>query len=114
MHLKYISSQRFSDVFRAHRNKALAYTGLRQSISALCVKSVHIRSFSGPYFPTFGLNTERYSVSLSIQIECGKIRTRKTPNTDTFHALAMIADNIAMGAKSASSYTIIFMVMFEE
>ena len=27
-----------------------------------CVKSVRIRSFSGPYFPAFGLNTERYSV----------------------------------------------------
>ena len=25
-----------------------------------CVKSVCIRSFSGPYFPAFGLNTERY------------------------------------------------------
>ena len=25
-----------------------------------CVKSVHIRSFSGPYFPAFRLNTERY------------------------------------------------------
>ena len=29
-----------------------------------CLKSVRIRSFSGPYFPAFGLNTERYSVSL--------------------------------------------------
>ena len=28
-----------------------------------CVKSVQIRSFSGPYFPVFGLNTEIYSVS---------------------------------------------------
>ena len=27
-----------------------------------CVKSVQIRSFSGPYFPVFGVNTERYSV----------------------------------------------------
>ena len=52
-----------------------------------CVKSVHIRSFSGPYFPAFGLNTERYGVSLPIQSECGKIRTRKTPNTDTFQAV---------------------------
>ena len=26
-----------------------------------CVKSVHIRSFSGPQFPAFGLNTERHS-----------------------------------------------------
>ena len=42
-----------------------------------CVKSVQIRSFSGPYFPAFGLNTERYSLSLHIQSECGKIRTTK-------------------------------------
>ena len=33
-----------------------------------CVKSVHIRNFSGLYFPAFGLNTE------------------SIPNTDTFHA----------------------------
>ena len=26
--------------------------------------------FSGPYFPTFGLNTERYSVYLRIQSKC--------------------------------------------
>ena len=32
--------------------------------------------FSGPYFPAFGLNTERYRVSLRIQFEWGKIRTR--------------------------------------
>ena len=31
---------------------------------------------SGPYFPAFGLNMERYKVSLCIQSECGKIRTR--------------------------------------
>ena len=33
--------------------------------------------FSGPYFPAFGLNTERHEVSLRIQSECGKIRTKK-------------------------------------
>ena len=33
--------------------------------------------FSGPYFPAFGLNTERYFVALCIQSECRKIRTRK-------------------------------------
>ena len=32
--------------------------------------------FSGQYFPAFGLNTERNSVSLCIQFECGKIQTR--------------------------------------
>ena len=35
------------------------------------------RIFSGPYFPAFGLNTERYGVSLRIQPVCEKIRTRK-------------------------------------
>ena len=34
--------------------------------------------FSGPYFPEFGLSTERHGVYLRIQSECGKIRTRKT------------------------------------
>ena len=33
--------------------------------------------FSGPYFPVFGLNMERYPVSLCIQSECRKMRTRK-------------------------------------
>ena len=53
----------------------------------LCVKSVRIRNYSGPYFSALGLNTERYSVSTCIQSKCGKIRTRKTPNVDTFHAV---------------------------
>ena len=51
------------------------------------MKKVRIWSFSGPYFPELRLNTERYSVTLRIQSECGKIRTRKTPNTDTFLAV---------------------------
>ena len=52
-----------------------------------CVKSVHIRGYSGSYFPAFGLNTERYGVSFQIQSECWIIQTRKTPNTDTFYAV---------------------------
>ena len=55
-----------------------------------CVKSVRIRSFSDPYFASFGLNMERYGVSLRIQSKCVKIWTRKTPNTDTFHAVIYI------------------------
>ena len=51
------------------------------------MKSVRIRNFSGPLFPAFGLNTDRYSASLLILSECGKMRTRKTPNTDNFHAV---------------------------
>ena len=69
------------------------------SISAShCVKSVRIRSFSGPYFLAFELNTVRYSVSLRIQSKCGKILTRKTPNTDTFHVVS-IAQKIKFSIK---------------
>ena len=35
----------------------------------------------------FGLNTERYSVSLRVQPECWKIQTRITPNTDTSYTV---------------------------
>ena len=54
------------------------------------VKSVRIRNFSGLYFPAFGLNTERYGVSLRIQSKCRKIQTRKIPNTDIFYAVVMM------------------------
>ena len=43
--------------------------------------------FSGLYFPAFGMNKEIYKVNLRIQSECGKMHTRKTPNTDNFHAV---------------------------
>ena len=43
-----------------------------------CVKSVRIRSYSGPYFPAFGLN---------IQPKYGKLRTEITPNMDTFYVV---------------------------
>ena len=51
------------------------------------LKSFRIRSYSGLYFPALELNTERYGVSLRIQSECRKIRTRITPNTYVLHAV---------------------------
>ena len=51
------------------------------------VKSVHVRSCSGPHFRVFGLNTERYFVSFRMQSECGKMQTKITPNTYTFLAV---------------------------
>ena len=35
-----------------------------------CVKSICIRSYSGPFFSAFWLSTERYVASLRIQSEC--------------------------------------------
>ena len=48
------------------------------------MKSVRIRRFSGQYFPAFGLNTERYFVSLRLKSECEKMRTRKIPYGENF------------------------------
>ena len=60
------------------------------------LKSVHIWSYSGPPFLSFVLNTERYSVSLRIESEYGKMRTRITLNRDTFYAVNVF-QNLVMG-----------------
>ena len=75
-------------------NKFWSLTGFGLLFECLfksqCMKSVSIRKYSGPHFPAFELNTERYSVSLRIQPERGKIQTRITPNTDTFYAVSSL------------------------
>ena len=43
-----------------------------------CLNSVRIRSYSGPHFPAFGLNTERCFVSPRIQFESRKMRTNNS------------------------------------
>ena len=69
-----------------HRTQRASFF-LTFSLQVHCVKSVRIWSFSCPYFPAFGLNTERYFVSLHIQSEFGKMWSRKTPNMGPFHAV---------------------------
>ena len=58
-----------------------------------CVESARIRGYSGSYFRAFWMNTERYSVSLPIQSEFGKIRTRIAPKTDTFYTALQISSS---------------------
>ena len=59
-------------------------------VNTHCLRCVRIWSYSGSYFPAFGLNTERYLVFLRIQSKCGKIQTRITPNTGTFCTVTAI------------------------
>ena len=77
-----------------------------------CVKSVRIRSYSGPYFPAFELNTERYGVSLRIQSECEKIRTRITPNTDTFHAVPVDVLSTSLPLQQGNLYDLQYQNFF--
>ena len=69
-------------------NKMIVNPDKLQTIQ--CVKKAHIRSFSGPYFPAFQLDTEKYIVSFRIQSECGKMRIRKIPSTSTFQAVVAL------------------------
>ena len=62
---------------------------LRRVTHCHCVKSVRIQSYSGKHFLWLYLNTERYFVSLRIQFECRKTRTRITPKTDTFYTVGI-------------------------
>ena len=59
----------------------------KKSCNLPFMKSAKMRSFSGPYFPLFGPNTEIFSLNLSIRYECEKIGTRKIPNLDIFNAV---------------------------
>ena len=54
------------------------------------MKIIRVQSYSGPHFPAFGLNSKRYSVSVHIQSERGEIRTRISPNTETFYKASKI------------------------
>ena len=53
-----------------------AFDGALSTLSQ-CIKSPGIRSFSGPYFPAFGLNMEIYSVNLRISPNAGKYGPEK-------------------------------------
>ena len=89
---------------------------LVKSCSYRCVKSVRIRSYSGPYFPAFELKTERYSVFLRIQSECGEMRTRITPNTDIFHAVIYLRNSFSLrdlvGINFSQSNNIVYRKMY--
>ena len=80
----YLKTKLFCSLFFGNVSE---YGHLRAPQQRHCVKSHRVRSYFGPYFPAIGLNAERYGVSLRFQYECGKMRTRKIPNTETFQAV---------------------------
>ena len=70
--------------------------------TAFCVKTVQIRSFSGPYFPVFSPNT-------------GKYGSEKTPYWDTFHTAAsstVLSNSEQVTNKSAQKYEVRQKIIF--
>ena len=58
------------------------------------VKNLLIRSFSGPYFSHSDRIRRNVEYLYRTQSRFGKIRTRKNPITDTFHAVFSALSNI--------------------
>ena len=61
-------------------------------------KCLYLEFFWSLFSPAFGLNKGSYVVSLRIQSGWGKIRTRKTRNTDSFHALIVDKENALLAS----------------
>ena len=84
--------------------KEIQYTSF--GVQALTNTSPNALREKSPYSEFFWFafscirNEYEDGVCLRVQSECGKIRTRKTPNTNTFHAV-MICDNIFVVPRSA-------------
>ena len=87
MHLLLINAETFCG--NVYNVKIKVFSNYSDQGSERCQTSL-IRGFSSPYLPALGLNTEKYFVSLRTQSKCGKIRTRKTPNTDTFYTVKVL------------------------
>ena len=75
--------------------------------------------FSGSYFPAFWLNTARYSVSLRIQSEGGKKRTRKNFvfHLDTLDAVGLThsirkTDGL-LGKQNTSTNSLVWIFVFQ-
>ena len=66
--------------FQKHAEKVLLILIFEPRLTFTCL----LNAVVAPHFSAFGLNTERYGVSVRIQSKCPKMQTRITPNTDTF------------------------------
>ena len=97
---------------REFLRKYLMDTSFPAKCNFHCVNSVRNWSYSGPHFPAFGLNREKYSVSFRIQSTCGKIRTKITLNTDIFCAVFTSFLNLKQTDQWMSRFLAIFIIIY--
>ena len=68
------------------------------------MESVRIQSFSGPYFPAFGLSMEIYRVNVRIQSKLGENTDQK--NSEYGHFLRSIGFQIPLDCLQVSLLTL--------
>ena len=87
-----------------------------------CVKSLRIRSYSGPHFPELRLNMERYGVSVRIYSKCGKMREKFGPEkiqmqtlfTQCLMLMLHIRQSIYLVLTNVFSTSLLFHIAFDE
>ena len=77
------STQSIIPTLSEWRNKIKVHSRCRRCSDTHCMESVHIRSFLARFFPHSDW------ISLRIQSEWGKMRTRITPNKNTFYVVTI-------------------------
>ena len=93
----------------------LRFSGQSNKYSRITVTAWKVskcRVFSGPFFPAFGLNTDRYGVSLRIQSESEKTDQKKTPYLDTFHAVCVEIEQLRVNWPEAVSKGVLWKKVF--
>ena len=61
-----------------------------QSLDTHVLKSVRTRGFSELYNPALPVKLQLRTLFLCIKPECGKIQTRKIPNTNKSYAVTIV------------------------
>ena len=89
-----------------------------KSLSTHCMKSVFIRSFSGPYFSVFGLNMERHSYLSVFSPNTGKYGPEKLQIRTIFtlwqsHNIYIVLDSMALCANSKGRFQIFFVQVLQ-
>ena len=92
--MKWLILTHLRPVFRSHRIQSFIYvvnwlTGsyMNENIGHNWINSRLLLDWSYPLREMCPYSEFFWSVFSRIQFECGEIRTRKTPNTDTFHVV---------------------------
>ena len=83
-------SGKFNQLWKGLRSiKNLRFSDFNCAVHFMAWKWSKCGVFSGPYFPVFGLNTERYYLSV-FSPNAAEYGPEKTPYLNTFHAAHLL------------------------
>ena len=91
----FVFSQFGFGVWIMRRTSDPVYQGKKGSWDWHCAKSVPIRSCSGPHFPTFGMNTERNSITENFMKGATSSLLHRESSINNIHSATAIASRLS-------------------